>query len=100
MLRDGGVAPILEQLASGTVGAFMQTDFKVFLSAVSSEFKSARDLVASDLRALKYEVLVQEDFDQEDGPNLRKLHDFVREADVVVAVMDAAQVAFRPDGCG
>jgi hypothetical protein len=39
--------------------------FRVFLSAVSSEFEQVRSSVASDLRARGLEVKVQDDFRQE-----------------------------------
>lgn len=39
---------------------------KIFLSGVSSQFKACRDVIASDLRAKRCEVRVQEDFPQ--GP--------------------------------
>ncbi len=49
----------------------------VFLSAVTSEFGVARDLVASDLRANRFEVTVQEDFRQEGGTTLDKLDEYI-----------------------
>ena len=51
----------------------------VFLSAVTSEFGNARDIVASDLRANQFDVTGQEDFRQEGGTTLDKLDIYIRE---------------------
>ncbi len=59
----------------------------VFLSCVSTEFKSYRLRLANQLGALKehpYEVKVQEDFQQGDYTLLDKLADYVRECDLVL----------------
>lgn len=63
--------------------------FRVFLSAVTSEFGEARSLVASDLRARGIEVKVQEDFRQEadSETTLGKLHDYIRDCSAVVCVV-------------
>src|SRR5271169_2404159 len=77
----------------------MRPRFKVFLSAVTPECGEARKLVASDLRSRGLEVKVQEDFRQEagaDATTLRKLHDYVRECDRVVAIMGARSGSFPP----
>ncbi len=60
---------------------------KVFLSCVSSEFRSYRLKLANQLGALKgepYEVKVQEDFEQGGFTLLDKLADYVRECDLVI----------------
>ena len=60
---------------------------KVFLSCVSSEFRSYRLKLANQLGALKgqpYEVKVQEDFEQGGLTLLDKLADYVRECDLVI----------------
>ncbi|MGA8172197.1 MAG: DUF4062 domain-containing protein, partial [Methylocystis sp.] len=73
--------------------------FCVFVSAVTSEFKSARDLVASKLRARGLKVRVQEDFRQEADADttLRKLHNYVSDCDAVVAIMGQRSGGFPPD---
>src|SRR5262245_42765689 len=53
---------------------------KIFLSAVSGEFKACRDALASDLRAVGAEVMVQEDFQQSGRTLLEKLEALSRAA--------------------
>ena len=67
----------------------MKQRYRVFLSAVSSEFRRAREAVASDLRARGLEVKEQRDFRQEgDAPTtLHKLHDDIRDCAAVVCVV-------------
>ena len=67
----------------------MSVRFRVFLSAVSSEFETARSAIASDLRSRGIEVKVQEDFRQEAEPvtTLQKLHDYVRNCGAFVALV-------------
>ena len=64
-------------------------EFRVFLSAVTSEFGRARDALAADLRARGLLVGVQSDFRQEAGADttLRKLHDEIRDCAAVVCVV-------------
>jgi tetratricopeptide (TPR) repeat protein len=60
---------------------------KVFLSCVSTEFKSYRLKLANQLGALKdhpAEVKVQEDFQQGGFTLLEKLADYIRECDLVI----------------
>jgi tetratricopeptide (TPR) repeat protein len=60
---------------------------KVFLSCVSTEFKSYRLKLANQLGALKdhpCEVRVQEDFQQGGFTLLDKLADYIRECDLVI----------------
>src|SRR5271165_5520923 len=60
---------------------------KVFLSCVSTEFKSYRLRLANQLGALKdhpYEIKVQEDFQQGGQTLLDKLTDYIRECDLVI----------------
>ena len=60
---------------------------KVFLSCVSTEFKSYRLKLANQLGALKdhpCEVKVQEDFQQGGFTLLDKLADYIRECDLVI----------------
>jgi tetratricopeptide (TPR) repeat protein len=67
----------------------MPQDFRIFLSAVSSEFGRARDAVAADLRARGLTVRVQSDFRQEAGSDttLRRDHDYIRDCDAVVCIV-------------
>jgi hypothetical protein len=67
----------------------MATDFRVFLSAVSSEFGAARDALANDLQARDVQVRVQRSFRQEARSDtlLRLLHDYIRECSAVVCVI-------------
>ena len=67
----------------------MAAAFRVFLSAVTSEFELARDAVASDLQARDLQLRVQRSFRQEPGSDtlLQLLHDYIRECDAVVCVI-------------
>src|SRR6516164_4642026 len=67
----------------------MAAAFRVFLSAVTSEFELARDAVASDLQARDLQLRVQRSFRQEPGSDtlLQLLHDYIRECDAVVYVI-------------
>jgi len=71
---------------------------RVFLSAVTSEFGTARDAVANDLQARRLELRVQRSFRQEPGADtlLRLLHDYIRECDAVVCVIGARSGACPP----
>jgi tetratricopeptide (TPR) repeat protein len=64
-------------------------DFRIFLSAVSSEFSGAREAVANDLRARGLTVRVQSSFRQEAGSDttLRRDHDYIRDCDAVVCIV-------------
>jgi len=66
-----------------------QDEFRIFLSAVSSEFGKARDAVAADLRAREAMLRVQSDFRQEarSDTTLKKLHDYIRDCSAVVCVI-------------
>jgi len=63
-----------------------QDRFRVFLSAVTSEFGKARDALAADLRSRETLLQVQSDFRQEPGSDttLKKLHDYISECSAVV----------------
>ncbi len=73
--------------------------FRVFLSAVSSEFEKARTQVACDLRSRGLEVKVQDDFRQEVDADttLRKLHDYIRDCDAVVCIMGERSGTIPPE---
>jgi hypothetical protein len=63
---------------------------KVFLSAVSAQFRDCRNALASDLRAVGVGVAVQEDFQQHGQTVLEKLEDYIAGCDrVIVLVGDA-----------
>jgi Domain of unknown function (DUF4062) len=66
-----------------------QDDFRIFLSAVTSEFGRGRDAVANDLRARGLTVRVQSSFRQEAGSDttLRRDHDYIRDCDAVVCIV-------------
>jgi hypothetical protein len=61
-------------------------DFRIFLSAVTSEFGRARDAVAADLRARETLLRMQSDFRQEPGRDTTvwRDHDYVRDCDAVI----------------
>jgi tetratricopeptide (TPR) repeat protein len=63
---------------------------KIFLSAVSTEFKACRNALASDLRAVGAEVRVQEDFTQQPGTLLEKLERYINECDRVICLVGDA----------
>ena len=57
---------------------------KIFLSAVSDEFRRYRDLLRTDLTRHNVEVKVQEDFKDLGGETLDKLDVYIAHCDVVV----------------
>ena len=63
---------------------------KVFLSAVSGQFKSCRDALASDLRAIGCEVKVQEDFQQGGGSLIAQIESYVAQCNRVIAIVGDA----------
>jgi tetratricopeptide (TPR) repeat protein len=67
----------------------MAADFRVFLSAVTSEFGAARDAVANDLQARDLQLRVQRSFRQEAESDtlLRLLHDYIAGCNAVVCVI-------------
>ena len=67
----------------------MALEFRVFLSAVTSEFGTARDALANDLQARGLQLRVRRSFRQEPGADtlLRLLHDYIRECSAVVCVI-------------
>jgi len=75
-----------------------RASMKIFLSCVSTEFKSYRLKLANQLGALKghpYEVKVQEDFQQGGHILLESLADYVRKCDLVIHLVGEASGA-RP----
>jgi tetratricopeptide (TPR) repeat protein len=75
-----------------------QQQFRVFLSAVTSEFGKARDAIGADLRSRDTLVRVQSDFRQEweSDTTLKKLHDYIRDCSAVVCVIGKRVGAFPP----
>jgi hypothetical protein len=69
---------------------------KIFLSAVSGQFKECRDALASDLRAVGAEVVVQEDFQQQGHTLLEKLERYIASCDRVIALIGDAY-GWEPD---
>lgn len=63
---------------------------RVFLSAVSGQFKACRDALASDLRAIGCEVRVQEDFQQGPRTLIERLAEYVAQCDKVIALIGNA----------
>ena len=70
---------------------------KIFLSAVSGEFRACRQALASDLRAVGAEVTVQEDFTQHGRSLLEKLEDYIANCDRVIILVGNA-FGFAPEG--
>ena len=60
---------------------------KIFLSAVSSQFKACRDALRSDLSAVGAEVVIQEDFQQHGFSLLEKLEQYIASCDRVIALI-------------
>ena len=57
---------------------------RIFLSAVSAEFRSYRDALRRDLTRPNVTVAVQEDFIATGTETLDKLDDYIRECDAVI----------------
>jgi hypothetical protein len=74
------------------------TNKKLFLSAVSSEFESYRQLLAGDLRRPTLDVAVQEDFGVSGGLTLQKLDDYIKACDGVVHLIGKATGAVPEPG--
>ena len=74
------------------------TDFRVFLSAATSEFGQARDTLAASLRSHDLLLRVQSDFRQQAAADttLRKLHDYIRECSAVVCLLGHRSGAMPP----
>jgi hypothetical protein len=63
---------------------------KIFLSAVSVQFKACRNALASDLRAIGCEVKVQEDFQQGPRTLIEQLEQYIAQCDRVIALVGDA----------
>ena len=75
----------------------MRGNKKLFLSAVSSEFVSYRNLLAADLKRPDLDVAVQEDFVVGGGTTLHKLDTYIRHCDAVIHLIGKAAGAV-PEG--
>lgn len=72
------------------------TKLRIFLSAVSGQFREARNALASDLRAIGHEAVVQEDFRQGGRTLLEKLEAYIAGCDRVIALVGDAY-GFEPE---
>jgi tetratricopeptide (TPR) repeat protein len=63
---------------------------KIFLSAVSSQFKACRDALRSDLSAVGAKVVVQEDLQQHGGSLMEKLERSIASCDRLIALVGDA----------
>jgi tetratricopeptide (TPR) repeat protein len=63
---------------------------KIFLSAVTGQFKECRDALASDLRAIDCEVKVQDDFQQGPRTLIERLEEYVAQCDRIIALLGDA----------
>lgn len=68
----------------------------MFLSAVTRQFEDCRNALASDLRAVGAQVVVQEDFQQHGHTLLQKLEDYIASCDRVIALVGDAY-GWEPD---
>jgi hypothetical protein len=73
-------------------------EFRIFLSAVTSEFGKARDELAADLGSREALLKVQRDFRQEaeSDTTLRKLHNYIHDCSAVVCVIGRRSGAVPP----
>jgi hypothetical protein len=80
----------------------MAAEFRVFLSAVTSEFGIVRDAVANDLQARDLQLRVQRSFRQEAESDtlLRLLHDYIAGCNAVVCVIGKRSGACPPPAAG
>ncbi|HEY1933123.1 MAG TPA: DUF4062 domain-containing protein [Acetobacteraceae bacterium] len=70
--------------------------YRLFISAVGSEFERARDQLAASLRARQMDIAVQSDFRQHDDTTLHKLHDTIRDCNAVVCIIGTRSGAMPP----
>ena len=75
----------------------MRGNKKLFLSAVSSELASYRNLLAADLKRPNLDVAVQEDFVVGGGTTLEKLDTYILHCDAVIHLIGKAAGAV-PEG--
>jgi hypothetical protein len=68
----------------------MSINKKLFLSIVSSEFASYRQLLSSDLKRPSLDIAVQEDFVVSGGKTLEKLDTYIRHCDAVIHLIGKA----------
>lgn len=70
---------------------------KLFLSIVSNEFASYRELLAGDLHRPNLDVATQEDFITTGGSTLAKLDGYIRSCDGVVHIIGKATGSVPPE---
>jgi hypothetical protein len=70
---------------------------RIFLSTVSSEFRSYRDLLAADLKGPNLEVTFQDDFINLGLTTLEKLDEYIRNCNAVIHLVGDAVGAFAPE---
>ncbi len=75
----------------------MPDNKKLFLSIVSNEFVSYRQLLASDLKRPNLDVAAQEDFINTGGSTLEKLDDYIRSCHGVIHIIGKATGAVPPE---
>src|SRR3954469_18345974 len=76
-------------------GAMSTPGLRLFLSTVTSEFRSYRDVLRADLKGPLLEIKVQEDFIHLGGDTLSLLDDYIAVCDGVIHLIGAATGA-RP----
>jgi len=75
-------------------GIMNSPGLRLFLSIVSNEFRSYRELLTGDLHGPNLEVKVQEDFGVTGNTTLEKLDDYIRVCDAIVHLVGDATGAF------
>lgn len=75
----------------------MADEFRVFISAVTSEFGKARTAIADNLGAREVRVRVQDEFRQGDAESLlERLHNYIRDCAAVICVVGKRSGAAPP----
>jgi len=72
---------------------------KIFLSCVSEQFRNCRDALASDLRAVGAQVVVQEDFTMHGHTLLEKLEENIADCDSFITLVGSAY-GWEPSSSG
>ncbi len=72
------------------------TQRRLFLSCVSHEFRSYRDVLSANLAQPGVELRRQEDFVNAGQSTLEKLHEYIRTCDAVIHLIGSAIGAYPP----